>query len=258
MKTTKKGIYWRNGNLVIDHFVEGVRIYRTLDGNTNMKLAERVLAKMVNEVVEGTYFPGKSKSSLTVWDVLKDYKDQKIDPKIRRYEAEGLVRKVRQLKNLKYPMNQLADYFGKMPVHELNHSVLEVRKEKRMSERTRTGKLVGGRSVNVEFGLLNRALNWAVKATKKLRENPIKGFVKAEENEPSKRAFAEDEWLRFYDALSPRHKDLFLVIYESGARPSEILDLERGWVDLFKRQIHLPARITKTLKSRSIPMSDEL
>jgi len=185
----------------------------------------------------------------------QDYKEQRIDPKIKRFEAEGLFRKVRHLKDLKYPMNRLADYFGQMSAVSLTLAHVEQYKGFRLSQKTRHNKLVWPRGVNIDLNLLKTTLNWAVRVTKKLRENGIKGYEKLEEGEPKKIVFSVDEWTKFYEAVHSSKKDIFLAISETGARPAEILDLRWDWVNFFAGVIEIPASITKTRKGRAIPLS---
>lgn len=268
----KPGIFKLGDSWKIDKVVEGEQIRRTLPGCTKLSLVEQILAKEVNDIVEAQNFPGRAGRSLTVESVLNFYWQERIEPKIKRLETDGLIRKVKHIKDSRFLLTRINDYFGTIPIRTLTIAQIEQYKAKRLSETTRTQKRKDGtrtkghpvhpRSVNRELDLLNVALNWSVK-TRRIQLNPIAKYEKIKEGEPKKIVFDHGEadgpeWQDFYKAVSPSHKDIFLALYETGCRPSEVFDMRWEWLNPFARSMTIPAIITKTGLGRQVPISEKL
>jgi len=272
LKTGKKGIFRRGENWVIDKSFDGERMYQRLPGNIPLALVEKILAKKTADLIEGRFFPGQAGGSLTITDVLNFYWQERMEPKMSRLRSQGLTRKEKHIKGCKYLLTRVADYFGNIPVRSLTVAQVEQYTAKRLSETTKVikkkdgtftkGKPVHPRSINRELDFLNVALNWSIK-TRRIQFNPIAKFEKVSEDEPEKITFDQGsdngpEWRRFYDAVSPSHKDLFRTLYETGCRPAEVFEMRWDWINQFSRLIIIPAAITKTGKGREVPISEIL
>jgi integrase len=110
--------------------------------------------------------------------------------------------------------------------------------------------------------ILTFALNWLVK-TRRISENPIRGFEKLPLPDPKKIMFDNGhadgpEWQTFFKHVSDSHKDLLLCLYETGCRPGEVFQMRWEWVNQFERSILIPAEVAKTGKARKVPMSAKL
>lgn len=261
-KTEERGIYRLNNSWEIDKVVQGERLRTKLPGNIPIDEVVKVLAKLTLDLVERQHFPELKGRSLKLTEILKFYWQEVIEPRIALHEREGRDRKARKLKDYRYTFRRVDTVFGALTVSELSKASVNQYTARRLSEKTRHGKPVQGRSINVELSLLSTALNYAVE-TDRIPHNPIAKFKRAQEREPQVIRFDDGEadgleWRRFLKAADPAHKDLFTFLYETGCRPGEAYLMQWSWIDLSRRVVHVPADICKTETARAVPISPGL
>lgn len=113
---------------------------------------------------------------------------------------------------------------------------------------------IGFRTLAAAF---NRALKWGL-----IKDNP---FLKSKQVRVPEKApvpFSRAEFDRFIAVVKePVLKDLFVFALLTGSRRGEILNLRESDIDLDQKLIRITSRdgfLTKTGRSRIIPMSDEV
>lgn len=114
------------------------------------------------------------------------------------------------------------------------------------------------RALNAFKAVLGKAVEWNI-----IQENPIQGRKKLKvDSRPVIRYLSQDEEIRLLTALesreSPHIKLLIPLLLNTGARPTEALNLSWSDVDLEGKRITLHAAFTKTGHTRHIPINDKL
>lgn len=101
--------------------------------------------------------------------------------------------------------------------------------------------------------LLNTAVNLGYLSSSPLKSKPIK-------TESRERFLTEDEKVRLIKACkestAPFLYPMVMVAIKTGMRLGEIQRMQRSWI--YDDYIHIPAKVTKTRKSRVIPICEEL
>lgn len=114
------------------------------------------------------------------------------------------------------------------------------------------------RALNAFKAVLSKVVEWDV-----IRENPIQSRKKLKvDSRPVIRYLSEDEETRLLKTResreSPRIELLVPLLLNTGARPTEALNLSWSEVDLEDKRITLHAAFTKTSQTRHIPINDKL
>ncbi len=113
---------------------------------------------------------------------------------------------------------------------------------------------------NIEFRALKAAFNRAVR-WELLKENPFSKSKQVRVPEKPVVHFTQDEFMKFTAGVNePLLKGLFTLAVLTGMRLGEILNIQWSNVDLEQRLIHITNQdgfLTKTGRSRSVPMNDE-
>jgi integrase len=114
---------------------------------------------------------------------------------------------------------------------------------------------------NIAFRTLKAAFNRAVR-WELIKENPFSRSKQVRVPEKPFVHFTRDEFMKFIGVVNePVLKNVFLFAVLTGMRQGEILNLQWSSVDLNQkliRVINQEGFLTKTGRSRSVPMSDEV
>lgn len=119
---------------------------------------------------------------------------------------------------------------------------------------------ISARSVNNIIRNLRTFYNWT-KREKLIEFNPAERIEYQTEEEDTFEVFTDEEVHALLEAPNKRvytgFRDyvMMLVLLDTGMRLGELTSLKRGHVDLLYRQIVIPAAITKTRKTRVVPIS---
>jgi integrase len=246
------GLRFKKGKILIDKVVEGVRIYRTLD-TSDIVLAQKILARLVNDVLERQYLP-KRKNLLTVGEVVGQYWDGHIKYKKYAYNA-------------KFILDAVAGRIGGLKIQSLTKADIRKYIRERLGDRKRNGSAgcISPRTVQMELQHLSMAVNFAVD-NRLLDANPIKRFIHVAQGMPKKVVLDDGrenggEWRAIYGAANRDTQPILLTLYETGMRPGECLQMRWNWVrrkDELRYMITVPSYADKTGYEHDIPVSAPL
>jgi integrase len=224
----KKGkVYW-----MIKQY-NGKRIERSLE--TSLKrVAEERYAKLVSEIIDGSYFEGQKAKTLTLADMVEKYKQ-----KYKRLRDDTTFKR-------------LLPAFGHFTLAEITTEMISDYREGRL-------KVVKPATVYQELSLLRRMFNVARREWKWVKGNPAADLSFSVGN-----SNARDRWLSLTEersllsaATNPNWlRSLLITALHTGMRRGEILNLK--WQDIdFKRKL-LTVHKSKNGEKRSIPLSSTL
>lgn len=246
------GLRLKNGKILIDKVVEGIRIYRTLD-TADIVLAQKIMARLVNDVLELQYLP-KRKNLLTVRKVIDGYWD-------------GHIRHKKYAYNARFVLDAVSERIGGMAVHSLTKGDIRKYIRERLTEPKRNGSpgCVSPRTVQMELQHLSMAVNFAVD-NRLLDANPIKRFIHVAQGMPKKIVLDDGaangpEWQAVYAAASGDLRPILLTLYETGMRPGECMRMRWNWIrrkDERRSTITVPAHADKAGYEHDIPVSAPL
>jgi integrase len=119
-----------------------------------------------------------------------------------------------------------------------------------MQQRLASG--VAPRTVNIQVGVLQRLLTWAVKQGL-IAHNPLTGWQPLREVPRRKRRSMLPEEVRALLAAAPVHRRIvYAVFLATGVRRSELLQLERSDLDLEHGLLIVRPELTKSGKGRRV------
>ena len=220
-------IYWFN----IQY--QGRRIQESLNTD-NKRLAEKIYAKVLTEIVEGRYFDAVKAKKLTFRELVEKY--------MQKYQ------KSRDHCTVK----QLLPVFGDMFLAAITTEKVSDYREERL-------KRVKPATVYMELALMRRMFNVAIKEWEWLRDNPVSRLSFAVGNQNARDRWLTDEEEQGLLACTASHswlKNLTVFALHTGMRRGEILNLK--WQDVdFKRRIVTVVK-SKNGEKRAIPMTGTL
>jgi len=146
-------------------------------------------------------------------------------------------------------------YLGTIPLHELSTAHLIEYQAQRKAEG------VSNRTVNIEIGLIRKALNWAIDMGI-IERHKVKKFPMLPESKRLHAYLTEEEVNRLFEVLKVQnpllaYRMLFNIL--TGLRPKEIAFLEWSDIDLTNRVLFVrskPENQIKDREERAIPLCD--
>jgi integrase len=220
----------------------GKQIRRSTE-TTGKKLAEKIYAKVLTNVVEGKWF-----------DI--DYsKEKTVKEMIERYDQEYTVhRPYYSKKREKSIFKHLYSYFGE------TCTLGEIEQRIGGYEQFRKVKDVSPATVVKELGLLRTMFNIARKQWRWKINNPVSDIKMPKVRNERVRYLSEDEHKRLAEAIEESEekwlKPLVVVAIDTGLRLSNICDLKWSEVNLFKRMITMDAEVMKNDDYLGVPLTD--
>lgn len=224
----KKGkVYW-----MIKQY-RGKRIERSLETSIK-RVAEERFAKIVSEIIDGSYFEGQKAKTLTLADMVEKYKQ-----KYQRLRDETTFKR-------------LLPAFGHFTLAEITTEMISDYRDGRL-------RVVKPATIYQELSLLRRMFNVARREWKWVKENPAADLSFSVGN-----SNARDRWLSVTEeqgllsaATNPNWlRSLLVTALHTGMRRGEILNLQ--WQDIdFQRKL-LTIHKSKNGEKRSIPLSRTL
>ena len=227
------GLYRRGKIFWFSISYQGKRMQESFKTD-NRKLAEKLYAKVLTDIVEGRYFETTK---------LKTTKFEEMTDKYLKEHAHS--RDPRTVKTL------LTFFTGYM-LSEIKTRVIAEFRNRRLQK-------VKPATVYQELALLRRMFNVAIKEWEWCKDNPVSrlSFSVGNRNARSRWLTMEEENLLLEKATNPIWlRSLFMVALHTGMRRGEILDLRWQNVDLLKRLIRIVK--SKNGEKRGIPMSNTL
>jgi len=229
------GLYKRGNTYWFAVMFEGRRIRQSLNTD-NRKMAEKLHAKVLTDLVEGRYFESHMSKNVTFDDMSKEY-----------LETNAHSRDEHTIKKLKA-------FFSGYTLAEITTPLVADYQDDR-------SKKVKPATVYQELSLLRRMFNVAKKRWKWIRENPVSdgdlSFSVGNRNARDRWLTPEEEIELLAAATNPRWlRSLLVTALHSGMRRGELLGLRWRDVDFGRTLIRIEK--SKNGEKRLIPMSKTL
>ena len=228
------GVRKRRGVYYIDYYVEGQRVREAV--GPNKKQAEQVLTQRKAEVLTGKHkLPSESKMSF--YEATGEYMRWAKDHKRSWRDDDAILKRVG---------DDLSDLqLGQITAWHIEKIKHRLRKEGLSGPRV-------NRYLACLSGLFHRMQKWNLYSG----ENPLRQVERFRENPARQHYYVEEEIDRLLGACCNELKEIVITALNTGMRRSEIFTLEKEYVDLNVRNIHI--KDSKSGKSRDIPINDVL
>ena len=227
------GLYRRGKVWHFSYTYKGKR-YRGSLKTENKRLAEKIFAKIVTEIIEGRYFERALAEQITFKEL------------VNRYMMHH--KKSRDI----YTIKRLLPVFGDLTLAEITSEMVAEYRNKRLQE-------VKPATVYQELSLMRRMFNVARKEWKWTTYNPVAdvSFSVGNKNARDRWLTHEEEQELLKHATNPWWlRPLLITALHTGMRKGEILNLK--WADVdFKRRC-ITVQKSKNGTKRTIPMSNTL
>ncbi|MFA4918816.1 MAG: tyrosine-type recombinase/integrase [Thermodesulfovibrionales bacterium] len=227
------GLYHRGKFFWFSITYEGKRIQESLKTD-NRKLAEKLYAKVLTDIIEGRYFETAKAKTIQFQDMTDKYLKE------HAHSRDTLTVKT------------LMMFFSGYMIAQITTKAIAEYRNMRL-------KSVKPATVYQELALLRRMFNVAIKEWEWCKDNPVSrlSFSVGNSNARVRWLTMEEEKLLLEKATNPFWlRSLIMVALHTGMRRGEILDLRWQNVDLLKRLIRIVK--SKNGEMRSIPMSNTL
>jgi len=229
------GLYKRGNTYWFAVMFERRRIRESLNTD-NRKMAEKLYAKVLTDLVEGRYFEGTKSKNVTFDDMSKKY-----------LERHAHSRDEHTIKKLKA-------FFSGYTLAEIATPLVAEYQDVR-------SKKVKPATVYQELSLLRRMFNVAKKRWKWVRENPVSdgdlSFSVGNKNARGRWLTPEEQANLITAATNPHWlRSLLVSALHTGMRRGELLALE--WRDIDFGRMFIRIEKSKNGEKRSIPMSKTL
>ena len=193
------------------------------------KLAEKIHHKVMTEVAEGKWFDKPAGERKTFGELMEKY--------LAEHSLHNKTPK--SYKRDKSLSAHLLRYFESLMLSELSPKLVSRYKVSRRQEGAKP------KTINNELVLMNHALNLCVKDWEWLRVNPIDKVSKEKVNNKIDRWLRPDEEMRLLASSNRWLAEIIVFAMSTGLRQSEILDLKRDQVDLFKKTLYIAEQKNK-------------
>jgi integrase len=257
MKDRKGFIVRRAGKLYVRiSFTDNLGKRRELMRRATDKQHARQLQRELTKQLDAADIEQRlAAEKLTFGQLAERYQSEKLIP--AQYVGE---RKVAGRRSLKAPLRWvrvLIEFFGNARLKSITHSAVDLYRLKRLDENLSIA------SVNRELELLRAVLNYAkreglIDRTPFEMGSPL--ISKADETRRDRVMTREEEARLFGQCVGVREhlKPLIIAAVDTGCRRGELFTLTWTDVDLNQRVINIRAFNTKTMRARSVPVSDRL
>jgi integrase len=223
--------------------------------------ARETLKKLARQIEEGEYKPDVDRMT---FDHLADFYQENylIEPVfVDGVKVAGLRRWGEQRSYL----SRLREHFGKRLLRSIKYSDIEAFKRGLLAQPTYRNKQRSLANVHRILALLRSVLRVAVREgwLKASPFNAGKPLINLAAEKKNERVLSHDEEKRMLEAClsHPRrehHHALLICAIDTGMRRGELFKLVWRDVDLIAREIRIQAMNAKTLKPRTVPISDRL
>jgi integrase len=229
------GLYRRNKVYWFTVTFEGQRIQESLKTDSK-KLAEKLYAKTLTDIIEGRYFEATMAKTKSFDDMVKKYMQNHAhsrDP---------------------YTIKPLKESFGSLFLYQINTPAVAEYQDMRLEDAAEA-------TVYQELSLLRRMFNVARKRWKWVRENPVSDgdleFSIGSKNARDRWLTVEEEQVLLFKATNPAWlRPLLITALRTGMRRGELLALDWKDIDFQRRLIRVEK--SKNGEKRSVPMSPML
>lgn len=227
------GLYRRGKFFWFSISYQGKRIQESLKTD-NRKLADKLYAKVLTDIVEGRYFDSVKAKSTKFEEMTDKYLKE------HAHSRDTVTVKA------------LRAFFSGLMISQITTKVIAEYRNMRL-------KSVKPATVYQDLALLRRMFNVAIKEWEWCKDNPVSrlSFSVGNRNARDRWLTLEEEKMLLEKATNPDWlRSLLMVALHTGMRRGEILDLRWQNVDLLKRLIRVVK--SKNGEKRTIPMSNTL
>ena len=227
------GLYRRGKFFWLRISYQGKRIQESLKTD-NRKLADKLYAKVLTDIVEGRYFDSVKAKSTKFEEMTDKYLKE------HAHSRDNVTVKA------------LRAFFSGLMISQITTKVIAEYRNMRL-------KSVKPATVYQDLALLRRMFNVAIKEWEWCKDNPVSrlSFSVGNRNARDRWLTLEEEKMLLEKATNPDWlRSLLMVALHTGMRRGEILDLRWQNVDLLKRLIRIVK--SKNGEKRTIPMSNTL
>jgi site-specific recombinase XerD len=230
------GLYRRGKFYWYSISFEGKRIQRSLKTD-NRRFAEKLFAKVLTDIIEGTYFE-KTEARRHSFEELRE----------RYMKEHSMINKTpksstRDVTSFKH----LSKCFSGMTLAEMTPARISEYKSLRRSEGARPATL------SRELEVLRHALNLAVREWEWLHRNPFERVRIEKPNNKVERWITPEEEQNLLTASPPWLREIIIVALHTGMRQNELLSLTWPQINLMRRALTLTE--TKNKEKRTIPLN---
>jgi integrase len=213
---------------------------RKSTGTSNRKLAERILAKVETQIVEGRWFDIDRAGRYTFEDMME------------RFMAEHAPTKEPMTqKSYRNNLAHLAPFFSGMTLDKIDTDTILKYVHQRRSEGCRPG------TRNRELAMLSKAFNLA-RLWRWTKVNPCQLVKREKEDNEIGRCLTEEEEIRLLEAsrglLDSQLYEMVVVALNTGIREGEVLKMRWDKIDLFGKTFE--SYNEKTNRWRTVPMNE--
>ncbi|MDD3439662.1 MAG: site-specific integrase [Clostridiaceae bacterium] len=226
------GLYMRNKTWWFNLMYDGRRYQQSL-GTGNKKLAEKIFAKLMTDIVEGRYFDTLCSKKYAFDDMVSKY--------MAKYEKP---RDIYSLKNL-FP------YFSGLKISDITPELISEYKFHREGEAKPA-------TIYQELAVMRKMFNIACREWKWVTFNPVSAisFSVGNRNRRDRWLTLEEEQRLLANATTPHWlKAIIIFALQTGMRRGEILNLT--WMDIDFKGRNIFVRPGKNGEARTVPMSGE-
>jgi integrase len=226
--------------------------------------ARQLIKEMLREI-EDRGEASLDSSRLTFAHLAKHYKDRYATP--AKYIESRKIAGLRSHTEVKRIVEILSTHFGGKKLRSITHGdILQFRTQRldtKVKFKTAPSRQRSIATVNRELTVLRRMLSIAFKEGWILR-HPFSGsdtIISTSDEVKRTRILSRDEEVLLLDACDgPRERLRAIIVcaLDTGMRRGEILSLRWRDVDLETRRINIQALNTKTLRARSVPITNRL
>ena len=214
---------------------DGKKIQKSLK-TSNKKLAKTIEAKLLAEIVEGTYYEkliGRNKTFRDLMDKFLKVHAPKVSGNMQRSYRTSL--------------NHLDSFFGKSNLLSITPRNISRYKMLRNDESAASA------TINRELAMLSKAFNMAVKEWEWLKDNPVAKVPREKEDNERDRWLTVGEEVSLLENCPEWLGDIILFNLHTGLRQDELLSLTWDRVDVFRKTILI--KDTKNGKPRTVPLN---
>lgn len=179
------------------------------------------------------------------------------------YIEDRKVAGLRSYQSLKRRLNLLKDHFGKRKLRQMTYGDIEQFKREYLAKPTHRGETRSLADAHRVLTLLRSMLKVAEREDW-ITRSPFgrgKPLVSMADEKPRERVLSRDEEQRLLAVCIGRKaalRPLLICALDTGMRRGELISLKWKHVDLLSRLIHIEAFNTKTMRERTVPLSERL